>query len=190
METKIEDNYSFNENKKIIIKMGQSDIEATFNKRNRGELMRRNDTMSGNQYRTKVDLAGNADELFSTARDVNIEPNRKAEQKPSVVGYAKEVTYGQDGSGKTYSMDVKSEVNKNGAINPHSITSINEVPGGIIRKSGDQLRNAQAPRSSSSVSQNSENVNNSVTKLADLGYDVSKEIGSRAKKVAKKAKHR
>lgn len=38
-----------------------------------------------------------------------------------------------------------------------------------------------------SLSQNSENVNNSVTKLADLGYDVSKEIGSRAKKVAKKA---
>ena len=38
-----------------------------------------------------------------------------------------------------------------------------------------------------SVSQNSENVNNSVTRLADLGYDVSSKVGSKAKKVAKKA---
>ncbi len=106
--------------------------------------------------------------------------------KPSVVGNAKGVTYGQDGSGKTYSMDVKSEVNKNGAINPHSITSINEVPGGIIRKSGDQLRNAQAPRSGSSVSQNSENVNNSITKLADLSNDISSKVGNKAKKATKK----
>lgn len=38
-----------------------------------------------------------------------------------------------------------------------------------------------------SVSQNSENVNNGITRLADLGYDVSQEVGSKAKKVAKKA---
>ena len=39
----------------------------------------------------------------------------------------------------------------------------------------------------SNVSQNGENVNNSVTKLADLSFDVSSRVGSKAKKAAKKA---
>lgn len=38
-----------------------------------------------------------------------------------------------------------------------------------------------------SVAQNSENVNNGITRLADLGYDVSKDVGSKTKKAVKKA---
>ena len=165
------------------IKLGDSDIEATFNKKNRGELMRRNDTMSGNQYRAKVDMAGNADELFSTARDVRVEPNRKPNQKPDVIGYVKGKSYGQDGSGKVYEMSVKSEINKNGATNPHSITSINEVPGGIIRKSGDQVRNAQAPRSASNIPQNNASVKNksqfaneTVQNSPEVSRDLKKQV--------------
>ena len=39
----------------------------------------------------------------------------------------------------------------------------------------------------SSVAQNGENVNNGITRLADASYEVSKNVGSKAKKVAKKA---
>lgn len=39
----------------------------------------------------------------------------------------------------------------------------------------------------SSVAQNGENVNNGITRLADLSYDVSKDVGSKTKKAVKKA---
>ena len=63
---------------------------------------------------------------------------------------------------------------------PTSASSDNSLPG---MRSIDALQVVNKPI----VSQNGENVNNGITRLADASYEVSKNVGSKAKKVAKKA---
>ena len=65
---------------------------------------------------------------------------------------------------------------------------------GGVTQTGTSLSDSRADSAAgpsrvlkSSVAQNSENVNNAITRLADLGYDASKEVGSKTKKVVKKA---
>lgn len=142
-----------------IVSIGDGKINTIFNKEYRGELARRNDKMSGNQYRAKLDLLGNADELFSTARNVKSESNRKPNSKSDVEGYYTGTSYGKDGTGKIYEMNVKSQVKKDGSNNPYAITNLNEALGRGYLKSGDQTRNAQAPLSETRIAQNTLDVN-------------------------------
>lgn len=65
---------------------------------------------------------------------------------------------------------------------------------GGVTQTGTSLSDSRADSAAgpsrvlkSSVAQNSENVNNAITRLADASYKVSKDVGSKAKKVAKKA---
>jgi len=77
-----------------------------------------------------------------------------------------------EGKGNLYTADY--DITKNGSSDKEPTSGRKSLVG-----SGASTK--------SSVSQNGENVNNSVTRIADLGSDISKEVGSKAKKVAKKA---
>ena len=61
------------------------------------------------------------------------------------------------------------------------------VPSSVSTSTEGRLPISARQADTDIVAQKSDNVNNSVTKLADLSYDVSSKVGSKAKKAAKKA---
>ena len=167
-------------------KVGETDVDAKITGRTKNEISYKQRNMSEPDFVKKGSMSGNLDELIENMSNVKKVPNRKPDAKPNVDHYISGRVAVDLGDGKIYQPRVDIEVNKKGQVIAYDIADIKESSAYHL-DGQPQVRKTRTQSRVSSVSQNGENVNNSVTKLADLGYDVSKEIGSRAKKVAKKA---
>lgn len=99
---------------------------------------------------------------------------------------------GENVNGKKIYPEVVYRVNSNGDVVLHDVTKINRLPT-TESPNHNPRRHFEPPRDNgqssdnSTISQNSNNVNNGITRLADLGYDISKDMGDNTKKALDKA---
>ena len=136
----------------------------------------------------KSELIGDRFDYLKFGKKTNSEPDNKGKH-----GFAttwdeyvtKDIKF-EDGSVRDVTNKVA--VNDEGQGNIYYTRYGKNKKGGTPEASSGQKSLGLAESSNnSSVAQNSENVNNGVTRIADLGSDISKEVGSKAKTVAKKA---
>ena len=93
---------------------------------------------------------------------------------------------GENVNGKKVYPTVVIRQYENGQTILHEITNINRTAT-YLGRNDFSLSGGSSSSNNQSVPQNGENVQNNITRLADLGYDISKDMGDNTKKALDKA---
>lgn len=169
-------------------KVGETDVNAKITGRTKNELSYKQGNMSESDFVKKGSMSGNLDELIENMSNVRKVPNRKPNAKPNVDHYISGTVAVDLGDGKIYTPRVDVEVNKKGQAIGYDIANIKESSTYHLDDQ-PQVRKTRIQGRTSSISQNTDNVNNGITKLADMGYDVSKDVQKKTKNWVKKHGH-
>lgn len=164
-----------------ITPAGLDDMPITYTKEVHDRLKTKHSDPLNKSY---LDNLGHIETLRS--------PDVQYQKTPRDVQYRK---FDMTDDGLSSRVSVKPKAQENASyINTAHLMSSSEARRGVPTSNGNTatakdyaFSNASDVDANSRISQNAENVNNGITRLADLGYDVSKEVGSEANKVVKKA---
>ena len=164
-----------------ITPAGLDDMPITYTKEVHDRLKTKHSDPLNKSY---LDNLGHIETLRS--------PDAQYQKTPRDVQYRK---FDMTDDGLSSRVSVKPKAQENASyINTAHLMSSSEARRGVPTSNGNTatakdyaFSNASDVDANSRISQNAENVNNGITRLADLGYDVSNEVGSKTKKVVKKA---
>ena len=164
-----------------ITPAGLDDMPITYTKEVHDRLKTKHSDPLNKSY---LDNLGHIETLRS--------PDVQYQKTPRDVQYRK---FDMTDDGLSSRVSVKPKAQENASyINTAHLMSSSEARRGVPTSNGNTatakdyaFSNASDVDANSRISQNAENVNNGITRLADLGYDVSNEVGSKTKKVVKKA---
>ena len=164
-----------------ITPAGLDDMPITYTKEVHDRLKTKHSDPLNKSY---LDNLGHIETLRS--------PDVQYQKTPRDVQYRK---FDMTDDGLSSRVSVKPKAQENASyINTAHLMSSSEARRGVPTSNGNTatakdyaFSNASNVDANSRISQNAENVNNGITRLADLGYDVSNEVVSKTKKVVKKA---